>query len=84
MAARKSLSKSHIIANIMGSIYHHNNIGNPPVAIIVTHLVWVDHVLPLVDHGQLAVAPVIHARVKLAVKRLEILKGSPDQPPSER
>ena len=51
---------------------------------IMTHLVPMDHVLSLVDHGQLAVAPVIHASVKLPVERLEILKSSLDQPPSER
>ena len=49
----------------------------------MTHLVPVDHVLSLVDHWQLAVAPVIHAGVKLPVERLEILESSLDQPPSE-
>ena len=66
----------------MGSIYHHNNIVVSTN--IMTHLVPVDHVLSLVDHWQLAVAPVIHAGVKLPVERLEILESSLDQPPSER
>ena len=48
-----------------------------------TDLVSVDHVLPLVYHRKLTVAPVIHACVQLPVKRLEILQSSPDQPSSE-